>query len=278
MPDENQNPVEAGDSVFASEGGEANEEVVSTQGAEGAEGAEGTVAEGAKAVDDTTEKVEPQPGLTKDDIERLVKEVAGSAAQTAKTAAEPKTQWTQADFDAAFKVVRPTAEQLDAVREGGEAGVKTLTELLHAAALQAATMSAYQMAQLKEELLAQFNPVAEQVRATAMEQLARRFYAANEDLVGYESLVDEIVNGRLARGTKWETEKAAFDDVAGAARALIQKALGKGSPAAGAAGGSNTRAGSPSRMSTLSSGGRVGTGQASKSRTLDSIPGMEVFD
>lgn len=176
-------------------------------------------------------------------------------------AAQPAKQYNQEDFDKAFHVVRPNEDQIKRMLAGGAEAVQTLTELLHAASKQAVVMSAYQIAELKEALGGQIAPLQAHITSVQEAKLREEFLKSNEDLKGFETIGEAVVEQMRAEGFKADTKEKAFAEVRNRVIKTIKTLPGfeQWKP-----GGKQQQAGTKTQMTTLSRGGGSGGAAASQ--------------
>lgn len=214
------------------------------------------------------------------------KSTAGSAQVTAEAIAEAmkkaglaktERQYTQEDFDRAFRVFKADRKHLEALRRAisddsyADEGVATLQEIAQGIYTQAATMAAYLAQRLKEEELGPRLAAVEQwMHENRVNKLREQFYSQYEDLKPYEAIVDSVADKLIATGFSGSVEEG-FKLVADKARSLI-KTLLSGSGKGGERSNAPT-----SKMSTLLGGGQGGaaTSDLGKGKMP---PGLEVFE
>lgn len=195
----------------------------------------------------------PQPGLTKEDIAAAV----ASAVQTTQRQNQPVApQMTQEEIDRALRVFRPTAKQVEALREGGENALGALNEIVAGVYQQATTMSAYQMQLQMEKIQGILNPVHTYVQQQQMAALKNEFFTEHPDLKGLDPLLASIKDQIVQEGKTFSDKKLAFAEVATRARALMKSLPGM-TPAGAAASVAATGT-PPSNMSTQIGGGQGG--------------------
>jgi hypothetical protein len=152
-------------------------------------------------------KETPASVLTADALAQAMK-AAGIGAQQQQNGGQQ--QYTEADFDKAFHVVRPTKDQVAKILAGGDDALTIFTDLLHATAKQGVVMSAYQLQQLKEEMTKQLSPIQQWHQSEVDRQMRAEFVEKNTDLKGFEVVGEEVVKAMRAEGVQFKSKAEAF--------------------------------------------------------------------
>lgn len=217
------------------------------------------------------------PGITAESLAEAMKK-AGLGPQAAPAPVQPTKQYTQEDLDKAFAIVRPTKDQVTKLLAGGDEAVLTITELLHAAAKQAAVMSAYQMSELREQLEKRINPLQASIAERNETELRREFYEKYPGFKGFESLQEPVVAKLRESGVTFKNKEEAFAAVVKEATKLIRSIPGQEKWEPGTA-VVVSQAQPSSKMPTLAGGGGSGGASASSGNGAQKSksPGMAVF-
>jgi hypothetical protein len=191
-------------------------------------------------------------------------------------------QLSEEEFNKMFNVVKPTAEQWQAVRgDDPEAALRALTDLLHGSAKQAATLAAFHTMQEVQKIQQMLQPALKMAQAQELNQMKEEFFVAYPNLKGLEPLLMQIRDSFIVQKRIFDTKEAAFKAVAEEAQNLLSKIPGY--QQGGNSNGAGGQSGQPQKqqqgrqMPTLSGkgqgGGAGGSGSAGPKSTAEKIFG-----
>lgn len=225
-----------------------------------------------------------KPELTAESLAQAMK-AAGVGAPAERAPQQPVKEYSQADFDKAFHVVRPNEDQIKRLLAGGADAVQTITELLHAASKQAVVMSAYQQQEMRDALEAKLSPLSAWKQQQEEQSLRQQFKEENKDLAGFEPVAEEVLKAMQSEKVQFKTVKEAFTALRDRTIKTIKSLPGWEAWKPGD--GKQTQNGTKSNMPSLSRGGgsggaaagqgAQGKGAAGTSRGQSSV-GASVFD
>lgn len=199
------------------------------------------------------EPAAPKEGLSKEDIRELVQAVRQQPQQ-------PAAQLSDEEIRKQLNIFQPSEQLLADLQEGGEKALAAVQTIVDGATRQAVSLARLDYVQQIQQLAQTVQPALAIAKQQQDEQLKAGFFKEYPDLKPYESLLTEIRDAMVSRGEKFASPKEAYKAVATRAQAFLQQAGLKGS-AKSQQPGSNGR-----QMSTLTSGGQGGAGQASMSK------------
>ena len=264
-----------GQSGVFTEGGEAPPQSSQPQGGEGG-GAPTQGGEGGG-----TPPPAAPASLTPEQIaEAINKSALGKRLNEPAPAQDPfanmSPEQRQAKFDEAFNVWNPSEDVVKRILAGGQDALGAVAMMRDGISKQAVTMASYLVAQLKEELSAQLNPIQTHYQEQQVAKLYDKFYEANADLKPYDTIVRAVVDQMKAGGAKFSSPEEAFKELASRVKATMKQIPGLDGAAAPAGGGKGPN-GQPGKMPPLSSGGQGGTGRGSAGGEKSKSPGMSIF-
>lgn len=119
----------------------------------------------------------------------------------------------------------------------------------------ASTLAAVQVAQMRQQLMQELGPMVKFAQEAQERQLREEFIGQNEDLKGYEPLLEALYTQLKAQGTSFPSKEAAFKTIATLARQTIAKLPGQGG-----GGAASTTGSAKTKMATVTTGGQSGSG------------------
>lgn len=197
---------------FAPDGGEAG----AGTGTREVFGEEGT----QEVVEQPEVQEEPKPSED-DRIATITANAMAKLQQSQQQAQTPAKVYTKDELDKMFNVFNPTEELIARIQAGGADGVKAMSEYRDGLLKQSQTLFAYQMQEMKKELLAHVNPALSFASEMRASQEREAFYSANSDLEPFEKAVETIFQAMRSEGVRFPTIEAAYTALAGRARDLL---------------------------------------------------------
>lgn len=254
------------------------------------EGAEGGGGGGGEPTTEPTPGQEPSPelppeeprtSLTKEDMAEILREAGlGAREEPRQQQPQPDRQFTQEDFNRAFRVMQFDPNFLTQLRdENPEVALKALVQLRDGLVTQALTMAEARVQQLLKNLSdQQIAPIQSYVGERQAREFRDDFFSQYPDLEDYEPLVDAVASKLQAAGFHADSRDEVMKKFAEETQAIIKTLQEKGGQVApGNGGGKAAPQPQQRRMSTLTGGGQPGSGKGA-AKKAEGPPGMEVFD
>lgn len=229
-------------------------------------------------------------------IKSTVDATANAMRQQAAPVQQPRPQEvTPQDFDRKYGIVRPTEQMLTQILgQDPKTAVQTLDTLFQANLTASLRMSNDLVEAKLAELNGRYEPHLKSWQQHQQQQQNQAaedaFFKANPDLVAERDIVMEMKDAFLAKvqagQVRFNTTEEAFSAVANATRQILTKVRGTSGgqtqPGQQQHASNGTGGGAPApqpagrQMSTASSAGRTGTGQATaKKSVVDEVFGMD---
>lgn len=211
--------------------------------------------------------------LSEEQLKRLIQ--AASSKEPAGEAGESKPMSAE-EYEKLFNVVKVGEQEVEALLDPDSTPAQkaeALQGLLHATARMATTISAYQMALLRDQLEKNLQPAVQFAQAQAEQKLAEEFLSTYPDMKGYEPLLLLIRDKLVKEGAKFDSKEEAFKAVYARAQEVMKR-LPNSPGTSGAAPKGGT---SKPKMSVVSGGGGVGKSGGPKLTPAEQLA-RELFD
>jgi len=169
----------------------------------------------------TTEKAATKATFGEEDVSRIVGGILANLPQPPAPAQQQK-EYTPEELDTLFNVFKPSAEMVEAIREGGEGALTAMAQLRDGVVKQMNTIQEYRLQTMKEEILAAVQPGIAATQAAAREKAENEFYSANKDLEPHKDMVALVINDFKARNITFPDTKSAATKIVEVTRALLK--------------------------------------------------------
>ena len=176
-----------------------------------------------------TDPAAVQPaGLDAKSLVSALKEAGLFAQQPAEPGQPAQPQMTEQQMRQALNVYEPTAEIVEAIRQGGEPAVAALQQVVQGAVKQAVTLASLVLEKKMAEVDQRYSPAVNMAQEAQMKQQADRFFGKYPKFKGMEPLLMQIRDSMVARKLQFPNEEAAFEAVSQQADSILKMLPGGG--------------------------------------------------
>jgi hypothetical protein len=197
---------------------------------------------------------------TPEKVQELIKTAAAAGATANQPQGQPQStapEMTQEQLDKMLNVYRPSAEEVNALLEGGDGAVSAMQKIIEGAVKQATTTAWLQAQYVQQQMSQQINPLLTAHQEQQMTKLREEFFTTHPDLKGREKLLGAVKAALdQQQALNGLDKKAAFTLIAEKAKEVL--AAGGQGEAGGNGGGSPP----PKQPPTLSRGSQHGSAPA----------------